>query len=118
MCVSLMPVFQTTEYRAFRAGMFAGMGLWGLVPMLHGIVIYWGQPEVERALLWDLLMGALYLLGAGVYAMRVPERWKPGAFDIAFHSHQLFHVAVVLAAAVHYKAVLILLRWRDATLCM
>lgn len=117
-CVSLMPIFQTTEYRAFRAAMFAGLGLWGLVPMAHGIMMYWGQPEVERALLLDLLMGAIYLLGAGVYAMRVPERWKPGAFDIAFHSHQLFHVAVVLAAAVHYKAVLILLRWRDAALCV
>ena len=35
-----------------------------------------------------------------IYATRVPERWKPGYFDLAFHSHQLFHVAVVLAALV------------------
>lgn len=113
-----MPVFQTTEYRPIRAAMFCGMGLWGVVPMIHGVMLYWGQPEVQRALLWDVLMGVIYLGGAGVYALRVPERWKPGAFDIAFHSHQLFHVAVVLAAGVHYKAVLILLRWRDATLCV
>lgn len=28
---------------------------------------------------------------------------------------QLFHVAVVVAACVHYKAVRVLLAWRDAT---
>ena len=26
--------------------------------------------------------------GAVIYAARFPERWKPGKFDIAFHSHQ------------------------------
>ena len=41
--------------------------------------------------------------GAVVYALRIPERWRPGAFDIYFHSHQLFHIAVIIAAAVHYK---------------
>ena len=40
-------------------------------------------------------------LGAVVYATRVPERWKPGAFDLAGHSHQLFHLAVIAAALVY-----------------
>ena len=35
-----------------------------------------------------------------VYATRIPERWKPGAFDLMFHSHQLFHIAVIVAALV------------------
>jgi adiponectin receptor len=70
---------------------------------------------VARALALDLLMGAIYLAGAVIYAMRIPERWKPGAFDLAFHSHQLFHVAVVVAACVHYRATRILLDWRDST---
>ena len=54
-------------------------------------------------------------IGAALYATRFPERYKPGAFDVAFHSHQLFHVAVVVAACIHYKAVHILLVWRDAS---
>lgn len=54
-------------------------------------------------------------LGAFIYAMRVPERWKPGAFDIVLHSHQLFHLCVVAAALVHYRGILILLHWRDST---
>jgi hypothetical protein len=53
-------------------------------------------------------------LGVATYACRVPERWFPGKFDIFGHSHQLWHLAVVLAAWVHYLAIMILLHWRDA----
>ena len=39
----------------------------------------------------------------------------PGKLDLIGHSHQLWHIAVVLAALVHYKAILVLLQWRDAS---
>lgn len=60
------------------------------------------------------LLLATAQLGAVTYACRIPERWYPGKFDIAGHSHQLWHAAVVLAAWVHYLAIMILLQWRDA----
>ena len=50
-----------------------------------------------------------------MYAARIPERWRPGAFDLAGNSHQLFHCAVVAAALLHYWGVRILLEWRDTT---
>lgn len=37
---------------------------------------------------------------------RIPERWRPGAFDIWGSSHQIFHVLVVLAAATHLVGLL------------
>lgn len=36
------------------------------------------------------------------YAERCPERFSPGAFDYVGASHQLFHVAILLAATAHY----------------
>lgn len=113
--VTLLPVFQTPGMHKLRAGIFVALGLWGVVPIMHGAILHRGVPEVTYAIGLDIIMGAVYLLGAAVYATRVPERWKPGAFDLAFHSHQLFHVAVVVAACIHYKATLVLMRWRDAT---
>lgn len=53
--------------------------------------------------------------GAIIFACRIPERWYPGKFDIVGHSHQLWHAAVVLAAWVHFLAIMILLQWRDAS---
>ncbi|XP_055806102.1 heptahelical transmembrane protein 4-like [Solanum dulcamara] len=114
---SLLPVFQTPEYRVIRASLFFGMGLSGAVPILHKLVLFWHQPEALHTTGYELLMGIFYGIGALVYAMRVPERWMPGKFDIAGHSHQLFHVLVVAGAYTHYHAGLVYLRWRDLQGC-
>eukprot|EP00955_Chlamydomonas_euryale_P007417 78739-Chlamydomonas_euryale.AAC.6 len=50
-------------------------------------------------------MGATYVSGAMIYAFRVPERFFPGYFDLFFHGHQIFHVAVVAGAWIHLHAV-------------
>lgn len=41
-----------------------------------------------------------------ISASRVPEKWYPGRFDLIGASHQLFHIAVVLAVVAHYMGVL------------
>ncbi|CAH9110840.1 unnamed protein product [Cuscuta epithymum] len=115
--VSLLPVFQNPEYRSFRAAMFFTMGVSGAGPILHKLILYWDQPEALHTTMYEVLMGALYGIGALVYALRVPERWMPGKFDIAGHSHQLFHVLVVAGAYTHYRAGLVYLKWRDLQGC-
>ena len=49
-----------------------------------------------------VLSGALYIVGAGLYVARVPERFAPGRFDFVGSSHQIFHVLILCAAAAHY----------------
>ncbi|XP_077233853.1 heptahelical transmembrane protein 4-like isoform X2 [Tasmannia lanceolata] len=115
--VSLLPVFQNPEYRSMRAGLFFGMGVSGVAPILHKLILFKHQPEAIHTTGYEILMGAFYGLGALVYATRIPERWKPGKFDIAGHSHQLFHVLVVLGAFTHYRAGLVYLKWRDLQGC-
>ncbi|KAK6151139.1 hypothetical protein DH2020_016071 [Rehmannia glutinosa] len=115
--VSLLPVFQKPEYRNFRASLFFGMGFSGAAPILHKLILFWHQPEALHTTAYEVLMGLFYGIGALVYAMRIPERWMPGKFDIAGHSHQLFHVLVVAGAYTHYQAGLVYLRWRDLQGC-
>ncbi|GFR50764.1 hypothetical protein Agub_g13032 [Astrephomene gubernaculifera] len=113
--VSLLDVFQRAEWRAFRAGMFAALGGWGAVPLLHACVALREVAAVRQATALDALMGALYLAGALIYATRVPERWLPGRFDVWLHGHQIFHILIVVAALVHWQAVMRLLAWREAS---
>lgn len=113
--VSLLPFFQGIPYRTFRASLYACLGLWGIAPIVHLSFLYPGVWHIRQAVIRDVIMGAVYLGGAAIYSQRIPERWGPGKFDVAFHSHQIFHVAVVAAAMVHYSAVLLLLEWRDAS---
>ncbi|XP_057762128.1 heptahelical transmembrane protein 4-like isoform X2 [Arachis stenosperma] len=115
--VSLLPVFQSPEFRTIRASLFFGMGLSGAGPILHKLYLFWGEPEVFHTTGYELLMGAFYGIGALIYATRIPERWMPGKFDIAGHSHQLFHIFVVAGAYTHYRAGLVYLRWRDLRGC-
>ncbi|KAE8665760.1 Heptahelical transmembrane protein 4 [Hibiscus syriacus] len=114
---SLLPMFQRPKFRKIRASLFFGMGMSGVAPILHKLILFWQQPEALHTTLYEILMGVLYGVGALVYAARIPERWMPGKFDIAGHSHQLFHVLVVAGAITHYQAGLVYLKWRDKNGC-
>jgi adiponectin receptor len=59
-----------------------------------------------------ITMGGLYIFGASLYVLRVPERFCPGVFDVWAHSHQLFHICVVAAALVHYDTLLSMIKDR------
>lgn len=107
-------------------GLFAGFGLSGVIPAVHyasanGLV----HSVTHDPMGWLVLMAFLYLLGAVIYAGRVPERWFLGKCDIWVrrnklqiiygitttsilqgHSHQLFHVLVVAAALVNYHGIM------------
>ena len=81
-------------------------GLSGIIPAIHyGIVEGWFNKLSQKSLGWLVLMGLLYIVGAMLYALRVPERWFPGKCDIWFHSHQIFHVFVLGGAFVHYHGI-------------
>ena len=104
--VSLWDKFGTPRYRPFRAGVFITFGLSGIAPATHySIINGWEKSINEAALGWLVLMGALYISGALLYAFRIPERFFPGKVDILFHSHQLFHCFVIAGAFVHYHGI-------------
>jgi adiponectin receptor len=46
--------------------------------------------------------GAIYAIGAIIYALKIPERYVKVKFDIVGASHQLFHFAVLIAASIHF----------------
>ena len=46
-------------------------------------------------------LGLLNVTGAAIYAMRIPERWYPGRFDLLGSSHQIMHVLVMCGAVSH-----------------
>ncbi|BAT76143.1 hypothetical protein LR48_Vigan01g241000 [Vigna angularis] len=108
----LAPSLSTPRFRPLRATLFLSMGFSGVIPAAHAVILYWGQPHIFVALGYELAMAILYATGAGFYVSRIPERWKPGAFDIAGQSHQIFHVFVVLGALAHSVATLVILDFR------
>jgi predicted membrane channel-forming protein YqfA (hemolysin III family) len=125
---TLHPQFLGPVFRKYRALMYASFGLSALLFMSHSIILYGFAVQRKRlALEWMILMGALNIIGACFYASRVrnllqhrdrleanksqlPERWFPLRFDFVGASHQIFHLLVLAAALVHYKALVGALR--------
>ncbi|KAL0472672.1 hemolysin-III related domain-containing protein [Neurospora intermedia] len=100
--ISWFEQFRTPAWRPYRAMMFVGLGASGVVPILHALTFTsFTQLDELMGLRWVMLQGAMYIFGALLYAVRWPECWYPGRFDIWGSSHQIFHVFVVLAAATH-----------------
>ncbi|GMP60204.1 hypothetical protein CsSME_00023175 [Camellia sinensis var. sinensis] len=113
----LMPAFSSGKSRSFRALLFVAMGLFGLVPGIHALIVNWSEPRRNITLAYESAMAISYLIGTMFYVSRVPERWKPGFFDLAGHSHQIFHVFVLLGALAHYGAALVFLEYREKIGC-
>lgn len=113
----LSPALSSGKFRAFRALLFCSMGFFGFVPAIHAAIVNWNNPKRDITLAYESAMALFYLTGTMFYVTRIPERWKPGWFDLAGHSHQIFHVFVVFGALAHYSATLVFLEWRDRVGC-
>lgn len=100
--VSLWDKFATPAFRAVRAGVFLALGCSGIVPIIHMLYIHGIREGSEQSSLgWLILMGICYIVGALLYALRIPERFFPGRCNLIFQSHQIFHILVVVACLIH-----------------
>lgn len=105
--VSLEEKFRSREWRPYRAAMFVMFGLSALLPIAAGLIRYGAHETATRIQVkWIVLEGVFYIFGAFLYGVRFPEKYGPGKYDIWGHSHQIFHVLVVVAALCHMTGLL------------
>lgn len=129
MTMGISKRFQTPEWRIMRTLAFVASGLLGGVPLVHmvlqGDYSLSEMPSdleidgvhttnyVSSTMIWGIIfMGLQYLIGAALYAARLPERLAPGRFDLIGASHNIFHILVVTAATTHYVTVMDHFFWR------
>lgn len=94
-------------------GLSAGIPfIFSAVAQSHNIYINPGVNVVPYA-----LGGAIYIGGAIIYACRFPERWFPGKFDLFGQSHNIFHIAVIVGASLHFSEAMSLYLNRQEFAC-
>lgn len=88
---------------AVRVAVLVMVVTFGLLPLAHWSYV---APAVERATFLPplLAMFACYGIGFCFFHFRVPERWRPGAFDVWGSSHFWWHLAVFLAIRAWYQS--------------
>ncbi|KAH6982261.1 adiponectin receptor protein [Ilyonectria sp. MPI-CAGE-AT-0026] len=96
------PRFQSSRWRKLRIATFVAMGFSGLLPVIHAACIYpFAQWNQQAGLGYYLVEGLALILGVVFYTK----------FDIWGASHQIFHLFVVLSAAIHIWGVLSVYDW-------
>jgi len=97
---------------AARVGLFAGLTAANLSPLIGILVtpLRHATPMVE-AVGWAAACVVIHGFGGALYAMRVPERWWPGRFDL-FYSHTLMHVCVNVGSFCYFLALCHMHSWR------
>lgn len=91
--VSFFDKFSESQYRPVRAGVFTAFALSSVIPAVHWYVTHGGVAHLgttfQSAVFFILLMATLYITGVLFYALRIPERFYPGKFDlyVSFNWH-------------------------------
>jgi hemolysin III len=80
-----------------------------LLYVLFGWGAIWFVPDLYQSvglpvMIWVIVGGALYTIGALVFALRRPNPWPK-----VFGFHEVFHLFVIFAAAAHFVAVSMIL---------
>ena len=103
----IAPFFNRPKFRIFRALLFGCVGSFGVIPAFHAFMVQGFAPAMSiggTALMF--CGGMFYVVGAGIYAIRLPERIFPGKCDLLLQSHTIFHICVLIAATFHYFSLL------------
>jgi adiponectin receptor len=114
--VTMIPKFDQPKFRKFRAILYIAAGLSTSFPAIHLLMSENFYTYPFNAHLWAL-GGAIYIGGAILYALRIPERFFPMKFDYFGSSHNIFHFAVIIAAIVHFYAGLLNYHGRRVLMC-
>lgn len=107
--VPFMEFFNRRENKIWRIAMFLSMCFTGLLPFSHAA--YEHGLLKTAAFLSPVIPSLLsYIGGLVFYATHFPESRAPGRFDYFGSAHNIWHVSIVLAICLHYRAALI---WHD-----
>ncbi|KAJ9144125.1 Adiponectin receptor protein 1 [Pleurostoma richardsiae] len=112
---TLRPRFRQPSYRTMRFLMYFFLGASLFTPLVHGASqVGLLQLDTMMGLKSFLALGVINFSGAAIYALRIPERWCPGRFDLAGQSHNWMHLLVLTGALVRLDGLMVVLRrWQE-----
>ncbi|XP_047717751.1 membrane progestin receptor gamma isoform X2 [Prionailurus viverrinus] len=93
--------------KMLRVLAFAYPYTWDSLPIFYRLFLLSGDGAQSEAALYHQKHTAMTLLASFFYSAHLPERLAPGRFDYIGHSHQLFHVCVILATHLQMEAIVL-----------
>ena len=101
-CCSISKVMYTKPYPAHRKlWQIVPIGIeyiWESIPLFHRFMMSFEKWELDESLRLHLLHMVWFVVAGFFYGSEMPQRIFPGRFDFLGHSHQIFHICVVIAS--------------------
>lgn len=97
------PSFNRADMRVYRVLFYVSLAATGCLPVIQ-LSLTKGLGWVGLFYLPILKSVLVYIIGATIYALQIPERWSPGCFDWVGGSHNIFHCMVVCGILFHWYA--------------
>ena len=77
-----------------------------LVPIIHRSLLN-NKNSIEKntfreELIYFTISTFIFIISFLVFVLRIPEKFSPGKYDICLHSHQIFHILVVIGSFILY----------------
>lgn len=112
---SLRPQFRQNSYRIVRFLSHTLLGASLFAPLIHSwAYVGWEVLNEMTDLESFLWLTLINFSGSLLYALRVPERWFPGRFDLFGNGHNWMHLFVIAGALVRLDGMLrVMQRWQD-----
>ncbi|KAF1984609.1 adiponectin receptor protein 1 [Aulographum hederae CBS 113979] len=97
------PTFNRSDMAWARVLFYSSLASTGFIPAIQ---LTWTRGFYWAAFFYAPIVKsvAVYLVGAILYAAKIPERFFPGTFDYFGGSHNIWHFAVVGGILFHYFA--------------
>jgi adiponectin receptor len=97
------PTFNRNDLSWVRLTFYVSLAATGMLPAMQVTMLRgWEWTRFFYAPIIKSLF--VYLAGAVLYTLKIPERWRPGMFDYVGGSHNIWHVAVLAGILFHYSA--------------
>lgn len=103
-------VIRKNVFETLRTLIFVGIISFGAFPLFHIFIkenytlLYYEKRKF--ILLGCLLMAIFYGIGMFFWVSKIPEKFKPGYFDIWGQSHTIWHIFVIFASTSWYWCML------------
>ncbi|WAQ96137.1 PAQR3-like protein [Mya arenaria] len=104
--VQFHPQYFSVHWFYQRISVYVGLVAYGVIPATHWYFLNggWGSEVVQMFIPKVVVMYMLGMLAFTFYITKFPERVFPGTFNFLGHSHQWWHLIIVMAFAFWHSA--------------
>lgn len=108
-CCSISKTYYSRPYpftrRIWQIGSVLAIYSWLIFPILYQLYLYLFYNYWEDSLGDHFLQMFWFFSGGFFFGSDVPQRFFPGHFDFVGHSHQIFHVCIMMTSLTQLDAV-------------